>query len=66
MPILLFLVYVAVVIFFTFALGYCLTAEGEPTVSGRCHKAQEMHRTRMVRRRRCNDDLRASEDRRKS
>jgi uncharacterized membrane protein len=51
-PILLFLVYVAVVIFFTFALGYWLTAEEEPTVSGRCHKAQEMHRRRQTRRQR--------------
>ena len=52
MPILLFLVYVAVVIFFAFALGYCLTAEEEQTVSGRCHKAQEIHRRRKSRRQR--------------
>ena len=52
MPMLLFIVYVAVVIFFTFALGYCLTAEEEQTVSGRCHKAQEIHRRRKSRRQR--------------
>ncbi len=53
MPVvLLFLVYVAVVILFAFALGYFLCAEDEPTVSRRCHKGREMARRRQTRRQR--------------
>jgi hypothetical protein len=50
--ILLFLVYVAVVIFFASALGYFLTAVEEPTVIRRCSKAREMHRRRQTQRQR--------------
>ncbi len=52
MPILLYLVYVAVVILFSFALAYCLCAEEEPTVIRRCSKAREMYHRRQTRRQR--------------
>jgi hypothetical protein len=65
-PILLFFIFVFLVIVCTLALYYSLSTVEEQTVSRRCRMAHEMYRRRKVRRRRCNDDLRASEDRRKS
>jgi hypothetical protein len=57
-PILQFLVYVAVVVVFTLALGYCLSVEEERTeegrtVSHRCRMPHDLYRRRNeVRRRR--------------
>jgi len=51
-PILLYLVYIAVVVVFALALGYCLCAEDEPTVSRRCRMAHEMYRRNKTRRQR--------------
>ena len=52
MPILLFLVSVAVVVVFALALGYCLFVEEERTVSRRCRMSHERYRRKRTRRQR--------------
>ena len=52
MPVLLFVVFVALVVFGISAFGYSLSLLEEPPISRRCRVPHEMHHRRMIRRRR--------------
>jgi hypothetical protein len=52
LPVLLFVVFVALVVLGISALGYSLSLLKEPPISRRCRVPHEMHHRRMIRRRR--------------
>ncbi|HZF57508.1 MAG TPA: hypothetical protein VEZ19_03430 [Rubrobacter sp.] len=52
MPVLLFVVFVALVVLGISAFGYSLSLLKEPPISRRCRVPHEMHHRRMIRRRR--------------
>jgi hypothetical protein len=51
-PILLFLVYAAVVVVFALVLAYCLSVVEEQTLGRRCRMPHEIHRRRKLKRQR--------------
>jgi hypothetical protein len=51
-PVLLFVVFVALVVLGISAFGYSLSLLKEPPISCRCRVPHEMHHRRMIRRRR--------------